>query len=87
MWVSLSSGCMYWTSASLTRRPASVSVRASVWTWGFGLPDASRDLRLGWRLTSGAGPGFELNLDAVRRELANRDGAEHGVRLTSTVRW
>ena len=53
---------------------------------GFGLSDASRDLRLGWRLTSGAGPGFELNLDAVRREAAN-DDAEHGVMLRSRLRW
>ena len=54
---------------------------------GFGLSEAARDLRLGWRLTSGAATGFELNLDAVRRAPANGDDAEHGVRLTSTLRW
>ena len=54
---------------------------------GFGLSDAGRDLRLGWRLTSGASPGLELNLDAVRRDPANGDGAEHGVMLRGTTRW
>ena len=34
---------------------------------GFGLSDTARDYRLGWRLTSGASAGFELNLDATRR--------------------
>ena len=54
---------------------------------GFGLSDASRGLRLGWRLTSGAGPGLELNLDAVRRDPANGDEAEHGVMLRGATRW
>ena len=58
---------------------------------GFGLSDASREWRLGWRLTSAVpgDPGFELNLDATRREAANDPGpgsgadapVEHGVRL------
>ena len=56
---------------------------------GFGLSDAARDLRLGWRLTpvASGSTGFEVSLDATRREAANGDGAEHGVRLTSTLRW
>ena len=57
---------------------------------GFGLSDPSREVRLGWRLTS-AGPddsGFELSLDATRSEAA-RAGAtpEHGVILHGTLRW
>ncbi|MCY4504072.1 MAG: hypothetical protein OXE57_21300 [Alphaproteobacteria bacterium] len=57
---------------------------------GFGLSDTARDLRIGWRLTP-AGPtasGFEVNLDAVRRETVNgNEPAEHGVMLRSLVRW
>ena len=65
---------------------------------GFGLSDGgARDYRLGWRLTSAlrGDPGFEVNLDAIRREPANDTGAgsgagaepEHGVTLRATVRW
>ena len=41
---------------------------------GFGLSDTARDWRLGWRLTSAldGDPGFELSLDATRRESADR---------------
>ena len=55
---------------------------------GVGLSDAGRDYRLGWRLTSArrGGPGFEIGLDATRREAANAD-AEHGVMLRGTIRW
>ena len=55
---------------------------------GFGLSDAARDYRLGWRLTPAASgaPGFEVNLDATRHEAAN-DDAEHGAMLRTTVRW
>ena len=37
---------------------------------GFGLSEAARDYRIGWRLTPAAtnASGFEVNLDAVRRE-------------------
>ena len=57
---------------------------------GLGLSDAARDWRIGWRLTSAVAhdPGFEVNLDATRREAA--DGAappEHGVMLSGAVRW
>ena len=56
---------------------------------GFGLSDTARDLRLGWRLTPAAasgGTGFELSVDATRREAANA-AAEHGVMLRSRLRW
>ena len=57
---------------------------------GFGLSDTAREVRMGWRLTSNVrgDPGFEVNLDAIRREAANADEpAEHGVMLRSLVRW
>ena len=56
---------------------------------GFGLSsDGARDWRLGWRLTPArpGASGFEVTLDATRRESANAD-AEHGVTLRSTIRW
>ena len=54
---------------------------------GFGLADGgARDWRLGWRLAP-AGGGFEVNLDAVRRETANVDEVEHGIMLRSVARW
>ena len=55
---------------------------------GIGLSDTGRDYRLGWRLTSArrGGPGFEIGLEATRREAANAD-AEHGVMLRGTIRW
>ena len=55
---------------------------------GFGLSDTGRDYRLGWRLTSArrGDPGFEVGLDATRREAANAD-AEHGVMLRGAMRW
>ena len=61
---------------------------------GFGLSDnGTRDYRIGWRLTSAVpgAPGFEVTLDATRREPANDNGAgtpvEHGVMLRSAIRW
>ena len=56
---------------------------------GFGLSETARDWRLGWRLTPAApnASGLEVNLDAVRREPANDNGAEHGVMLRSLLRW
>ena len=55
---------------------------------GFGLSDTARDWRLGWRLTSAlkGDPGFELSLDATRRE-GDDDGADHGVMLRSQIHW
>ncbi len=58
---------------------------------GFGMSDGgARDYRVGWRLTSAVrgDPGFEVSLDATRREAANDDGPpEHGVMLRSLIRW
>ena len=61
---------------------------------GFGLSGAgARDYRIGWRFTSviRGDPGFEVNLDAMRREPANDAGsgapAEHGVMLRGAIRW
>ena len=55
----------------------------------YGLSDGgTRDYRLGWRLTPAASgdTGFEVSLDATRREAAN-DDADHGVMLRSRLRW
>ncbi|GEM_PF-3906383 len=61
---------------------------------GFGMSDTgARDYRIGWRMTSAVegDPGFEVRLDATRREAANDNGppgdAEHGVMLRSLIRW
>ena len=57
---------------------------------GFGISDTTREVRIGWRLTSAVpgDPGFEVSLDATRREAANDNGkAEHGVMLRSLIRW
>ncbi|MDD9990830.1 MAG: hypothetical protein OXP75_03435 [Rhodospirillales bacterium] len=57
---------------------------------GFGMSDGgARDWRVGWRLTSAVpnDPGFEVRLDAARREDARGSGAEHGVMLSGALRW
>ena len=58
---------------------------------GFGLADGgARDYRIGWRLTSvvEGDPGFEVNLDGMRRESADgNEPPEHGVMLRSLIRW
>ena len=57
---------------------------------GFGLSDASREYRLGWRLTPAVpdDSGFELSLDATRSESADGDTRpEHGITLTGAMRW
>ena len=56
---------------------------------GFGLSDGRlRDYRFAWRLTPAASgdTGFEVSLDAMRREAAN-DDAEHGLMLRGAMRW
>ena len=55
---------------------------------GIGLSDTSRDYRLGWRLKSArkGAAGFELGLDATRREAAG-DDAEHGLAVRLSIRW
>ena len=46
---------------------------------GFGLSEAARDYRLGWRLSRGAGAGpLDLSLEATRREVANDNSAGGG---------
>ena len=57
---------------------------------GFGLSDSARDLRLGWRLTPAerGDSGFEVNLDATRREAAGDDAVpENAMRLELRVRF
>ena len=57
---------------------------------GLGLSDTARDWRLGWRLTPAAasgGTGFELSLDATRRESAADGDTEHGVMLRARTSW
>ena len=60
---------------------------------GFGLSDTVREYRMGWRLSSarpGDAGGFELSLDAARREAANDPGAsepEHRIGFGLTARW
>ena len=56
---------------------------------GLGLSDTARDYRLGWRLTPAAGgdTGFELSLDATRRESAGDGDTEHGVMLRARTSW
>ena len=55
---------------------------------GFGVSDAAREVRMGWRLTPAAG-GFELNLDAVRRESAGGadPDTEHRIGVGVTATW
>ena len=55
---------------------------------GVGFSETARDYRVGWRLTSArrGDPGFQVDLDATRREAANTD-AEHGLMLRGTIRW
>ena len=57
---------------------------------GFGLSDGGgQDWRVGWRLTSAVlrDPGFEVNLNATRKEPANNAAPEHGVSLRGALRW
>ena len=57
---------------------------------GLTLSQAAREYRLGWRLTSAmrGDPGFEIGLDATRREAANDNAPpEHGIGLRLTARW
>ena len=56
---------------------------------GFGFSDAACEYRMGWRLAPAVrdGLGFEVRLDATRREASHDNGAEHGVMLRSLIRW
>ena len=54
----------------------------------YGMSAGARDWRIGWRLAPDpGGAGFEVSLDAVRREAANDAEHEHGVMLRSLMRW
>ena len=56
---------------------------------GFGMSEAARDYRIGWRLTPAAASasGFEVNLDAVRREPANGNEVDNAVVLRGAIAW
>ena len=57
---------------------------------GLGLSDGgARDCRIGWRLTSvlAGDPGFEVSLEATRREPANDEKPEHGVTANGSMPW
>ncbi len=58
---------------------------------GFGLSsDGARDYAVGWRLTLArpGDSGFEVGLEATRREAANDgDAPEHGAMLRAKIRW
>ena len=56
---------------------------------GLGLSESGRDYRLGWRLglTQSGRVGFDLNLEATRREAANDDAPEHAIGIRSSLRW
>ena len=53
---------------------------------GMGLSDTARELRMGWRLSPTGGEGFELHLDAARRDGAG-DAPEHRIGVGLTARW
>ena len=53
---------------------------------GLGLSDTARELRMGWRLSPTGGEGFELHLDAARRDSAG-DAPEHRIGVGLTARW
>ena len=84
------------TTASAGRLEAELGYGIALFAGGFtgtphlgvGLSETGRDYRLGGRLTSArrGDPGFEIVLDATRREAANAD-AEHGLMLRGTIRW
>ena len=53
---------------------------------GLALSDTARELRMGWRLSPTGGEGFELHLDAARRDGAG-DAPEHRIGVGLTARW
>ena len=84
------------TTASAGRLEAELGYGIAMFDGGFtgtphlgvGLTETGRDYRLGWRLTSAqpGDPGFEIRLDATRREAANADTG-HGLMLRGVIRW
>ena len=63
----------------------------TMWLARFGMSDGGvRDYWIGLRLDSAVkgDPGFEINLDATRRESdSGNEAPEHGVMLRSAIRW
>ncbi len=57
--------------------------------FGFGFSEAGREYRMGSRLTSAVAgdPGFEVNVDANRREAGKDNDAEHGVMVSGALHW
>ena len=53
---------------------------------GMGLSDTACELRMGWRLAPARDGGFELSLDAARRDSAG-DAPEHRIGVGLTARW
>ena len=84
------------TTASAGRLEAELGYGIAMFDGGFtgtshlgvGLTETGRDYRLGWRLTSAqpGDPGFEIRLEATRRETANADTG-HGIALRGVIRW
>ena len=84
------------TTASAGRLEAELGYGIAMFDGGFtgtphlgvGLTETGRDYRLGWRLTSAqpGDPGFEIRLEATRREAVNADTG-HGIALRGTIRW
>ena len=56
---------------------------------GLGLSDTGREYSLGWRLALARSHriAFDLALEGTRREAANDDAPEHGLRLRGALRW
>ena len=56
---------------------------------GLGLSDTAREYSLGWRLALARSHrvAFDLGLEGTRREAANDDAPEHGLRLRGALRW
>ena len=56
---------------------------------GLGLSDTGREYSLGWRLALARSHrvAFDLALEGTRREAANDDALEHGLRLRGALRW
>ena len=55
---------------------------------GLGLSGNGRDYTLGWRLSPSGGTGFDLGLEATRRESANDDSdPEDRLNARLSVSW
>ena len=54
---------------------------------GLGLSDTAREVRMGWRLSPAGAGGFELHLDAARRDGEDDDTPEHRVGFGISASW